>query len=517
MKKQKNQKIKELGDFQTPIILAEEIVNHLNQLGVIPSSIIEPTCGTGSFILACIDTFQDARIFGFDINNKYLNDLSEKLSQINASERVILQQADFFNIDWSQKIGELIKPILVLGNPPWITSSEIGTLGGTNVPEKHNIYGYQGMDAKTGKSNFDISEWMIIELLKTLNGHSSTLAMLCKVAVARKVLMYAFKEKMPILSSAIYLIDAKEHFGASVDACLFICSLKPDSYNYSCLVYQNLNLKRPIQEIGYINGRIIGNIPFYKKWKHLLGVCIYTWRSGIKHDCVKVMELRQKENQFINGFGEIVSIEEDLIYPMLKSSDLANNRVKNITRWMVVTQKVIGEDTSTIRQKCPLTWHYLENYAYLLNNRVSSIYHDRPSYSIFGVGTYTFSPWKVAISGFYKELKFRLIESFDGKPIVFDDTCYFIPATSFEEAAILHTLLDHPITQEFYQSFIYWNSKRPITKEILQQLDLRQLISEIGIPTFLDLIQRKYENLKRDIIATTLNCINDSNYTNNFM
>ncbi len=504
MKKRKNQRIIEFGDFQTPDELATKIVNHLKQLGILPASIIEPTCGTGSFILASLNTYSDANILGFDINSSYLNILLEELKQRDVSKSVKLQQADFFKVDWSKQIKELPKPVLVLGNPPWVTSSEIGTLRGTNVPVKNNIYSYQGLDAVTGKSNFDISEWMIIELLKALDGHSGTLAMLCKVGVARKVLMYAKKGEIAVFSSKMYLIDAKEYFGASVEACLFICNLKPDSHRYYCQVYQNFDSNSPIQEIGYVDEKLVTNIPLYEKWKHLLGKSTYVWRSGIKHDCVKVMELRKKENWFLNGFGEIVSIEDDYLYPMLKSSDLANNRINDIERWMIVTQKSIGEDTSTIQQKGPLTWKYLEKYAHLLDSRASSIYQNRPQYSVFGVGSYTFSPWKVAISGFYKELKFRLIEPFEKKPVVFDDTCYFISAKSLAEAAILHSLMDHPITQEFYHSFIYWDAKRPITKEILQQLDLKKLFAEIGYSTFQGIIQDKYENIKSDVLSSTL-------------
>lgn len=235
-----------------------------------------------------------------------------------------------------------------------------------------------------------------------------------------------------------------------------------------------------------------------------MGDGTYIWRSGIKHDCTRVMELKKEENGFLNGFGELFTLEDDYLFPMLKSSDLANNRINNINRWMIVTQRYIGEETSIIKQKSPLTWKYLENYAHFLINRASSIYYNRPQYSIFGVGNYTFTLWKVAISGFYKELKFRLIKPFEEKPVVFDDTCYFIPAESFEEAAILHSLLNHPITHEFYHSFIYWDAKRPITKQILQPLDFKKLFSEIGYSTLLDIIHDNYQNLQRDLLTSKL-------------
>ncbi|MFW9905804.1 MAG: methyltransferase domain-containing protein [Candidatus Thorarchaeota archaeon] len=495
---------REFGDFQTPTELTSKICSYLKQLGFSPSSIIEPTCGTGSFILSCLNLFPKSTIIGIDINSKYLDVIARKLSQINKVDSVELHQGNFFELDWQKKVGRLTEPVLIIGNPPWITSSELSVLNSSNIPVKSNIHGFQGLDTKTGKSNFDISEWMIIELLKALNRHSGALAMLCKVAVARKVLSYAKREKITILSSRIVLVNAKEYFGASVDACLFICSLKPESFNYNCYILENFDSDISNQEIGYVDDRMVANIPLYQKWKHLTGGSTYIWRSGIKHDCTKVMELKKQRNGFLNGFGELVPLEDTYLYPMLKSSDLANNRISNINRWMIVTQKSIGEDTSSIQQYAPLTWQYLERYAHYLMNRASSIYQNHPKFSIFGVGSYTFSPWKVAISGFYKELKFKLIKPFENKPVVLDDTCYFIPTESLEEAAILISLLDHPVTHEFYCSFIYWDAKRPITKQILQQLDIKKLFSEIGHSTILDILQDSYQDISMDLLISEL-------------
>jgi hypothetical protein len=509
VKKRSKQRKIEFGDFQTPNALATQIVMHLRELGIKPATILEPTCGTGSFIFAVKKIYPNARIIGIDINPNYIAILSDKLKKKAFLNQVEIQQANFFDVDWSNKINQLEEPILILGNPPWVTSAEITLLGGTNIPTKYNIHGYQGLDTKTGKSNFDISEWMIIELLKSLNGYNGTLAMLCKENVARKVIMYNTREKLNINSSKIYHIDSKKYFEAAVNACLFICNLKPDSQNYICQVYQKLDTDRLIQEIGYIDERMVANFSAYQKWKHLQfgdgqKLNSYIWRSGIKHDCVKVMELQKKGNSLYNGFNHPVYVEPDYLFPMLKSSNIAKNHVKSIRRWMIVTQKSIGEDTSTIKQKAPLTRKYLEKYSHLLDKRASSIYRNRPQYSIFGVGSYTFSPWKVAISGFYKELIFRLVEPLDDKPVVFDDTCYFIPANSFGEAIILHSLLNHPITQEFYHSLIYWDAKRPITIQILQQLDLMKLCLEIGYSTLLELIRARNEKINVDLLTSTL-------------
>ena len=51
------------------------------------------------------------------------------------------------------------------------------------------------------------------------------------------------------------------------------------------------------------------------------------WRSGIKHDCASVMELRKVNHQLINGFNEVVDLEERYLFPLLKGSDVAQNRI----------------------------------------------------------------------------------------------------------------------------------------------------------------------------------------------
>ena len=100
-----------------------------------------------------------------------------------------LIQADFFATDWKRLISELPEPILVLGNPPWVTNSQLGVLGSRNLPIKSNFQKHDGLDALTGKANFDISEWMLMRLVEALNGRRGTLAMLCKAATAQDPLL----------------------------------------------------------------------------------------------------------------------------------------------------------------------------------------------------------------------------------------------------------------------------------------------------------------------------------------
>lgn len=175
---------------------------------------------------------------------------------------------------------------------------------------------------------------------------------------------------------------------------------------------------------------LLADIHAYRQWKHFSGTVPVEWRSRIKHDCSNVMELRREGRKYRNGLGELVEVEDACLFPMLKSSDLANGCRIDKCRWLIVTQKAVGDETREIERVAPKTWAYLTAHTDLLAKRGSSIYRDRPPFSIFGVGEYSFALWKVAISGFYKRLVFTVVGPVEDKPTVFDDTSYFLPCDS---------------------------------------------------------------------------------------
>jgi hypothetical protein len=153
-------------------------------------------------------------------------------------------------------------------------------------------------------------------------------------------------------------------------------------------------------------------------------------------------------------------MEQEYLFPMLKSSDLGNGSTSEARYFMLVPQKKVGEDTDKIRSSAPRTWLYLLNHAALLDARGSIIYKKNPRFSIFGVGDYAFSEWKVAISGFYKKLNFQVVGPIGGKATVFDDTVYFISAESKDEAEFLCMLLNSEPCQRYLNSMIFWDEKK---------------------------------------------------------
>jgi hypothetical protein len=462
----------EYGDFQTPEYLAVRAALLVKESFPYPSVIVEPTCGIGNFIKAALSVFNgNTKYYGFDINKKYI----DNLKKLEINDNCLIELSDFFKKDWGLFFSGLKQEkILVIGNPPWITNSALSVLNSNNLPDKSNFQNQIGFAAKTGKSNFDIAEWILIKMIESLKNKNACVAMLCKTATARKVLKYLWDKNAEIYDSSLHLFDAKKYFDVSVNACLFITHLGQSIITKDAAVYSDLNFENKISVIGTYASELIADIDNYKKYKYIEGIEYYKWRSGIKHDASKVMELSREEGCFINGFGKKVKIEEEYIYPLLKSSDIGNRRLSP-KKYVVLTQKKAGDGTSYIKYKAPELWAYLEEYADILNNRKSIIYNKRPPFSIFGIGDYSFSPWKVAVSGLYKSVRFSVVGSYSNKPVMLDDTCYFISCYSEDEAYFIEKLLNSEICQNFLKSIIFFDAKRPITVEILKRIDLNKL------------------------------------------
>ncbi len=472
----KSKKRAEFGDFQTPLTLAREVCTLLRRRGVHPASILEPTCGRGAFLHAALETFPDVQVaVGVELNHMHLEYARAIVLASGSHAKTDLLQGNFFTTDWQELLHRLPDPLLIIGNPPWVTNAELSALDSANLPRKTNEDKVRGIEALTGRSNFDISEWMLRRNIEWLDGRTGVLAVLCKTAVARKVLYHAWRKQAQLVDSALYRIDAPSYFGASVDACLLVVRTARGYSSSECSDYETLGSEKSANVFGLRGSSLVSNLRASEHWAHLEAKGLIGWRSGIKHDCSRVFELRREGQQYRNGLGELVELESNVLCPMLKSSDIAGGRVPRPARWMLVPQRSVGEDTKHLRVSAPKAWAYLEAHAILLDRRRSAVYKGNPRFAIFGVGEYTFALWKVAISGLYKRLSFKKIGPCENRPVVFDDTCYFFPCKSEEEAEEITCLLNSDVAQEFFSAFIFWDAKRPITAQLLNRLSLVEL------------------------------------------
>ena len=436
--------------------------------GLSPRTVLEPCCGEGAFLRAAGAQWPDARLVGRDVSPGYIDAARDAIGR-----DADLEVADFFTTDWSALAARLEAPVLVLGNPPWVTNAALGALGSRHVPPKRSRPELSGFDALTGKANFDVSEWMIRRLLDVFDGRDFGLAMLVKSSVARRIVA-AFGAPGSGLAGSLRWIDAPRWFGASVDAALF--GIAPTSSpDGRWPVFPSLEASAPDRVLGLVDGTLTHDAAAFARTRTWAGVCDPAWRSGLKHDCARVMELTRSAAGWTSAAAGLVELEDDLVYPLLKGSDVANGRLTP-KRGVLVPQRQLGAPTEWIREALPLTWAYLDANRAALAGRKSRVYDGRPAFSVFGVGEYTFAPFKVAVAGLYARPTFAFVGPHEDKPVLFDDTCYFLPFDTREEASAALEALRGPEATEFFAARLFGEDKRPVTKALLSSLDLRRLV-----------------------------------------
>ena len=70
----------------------------------------------------------------------------------------------------------------------------------------------------------------------------------------------------------------------------------------------------------------------------------------------------------------------------------------------------------------------------------------------------------LAVAGLYKTPFFALIKPIMNKPVIFDDTCYYLSFNSFNEALFIASALNSNSAREFFESIVFQDAKRPFTK-----------------------------------------------------
>lgn len=486
----------EYGDFQTNQSLTLQITNQLKREGLKPQIVIEPTCGKGNFILSVLNTLSNVeRIYGIEIQEKYtwqakFNVLDFFLNNPNKKKpEILIIHSNIFEFDYRPIIENIGgKELLIIGNPPWVTNSSLSAMDSHNLPEKSNFKHLKGLEAMTGKGNFDIAEFITIDLLRNFGKCKGALAFLVKNTVIKNIVHEQPKLKLPIAEMREQNINSKKEFDVNVEASIFICRLNQIP-EYICHKSDFYTSERKC-DFGWRNNKFMSDLSCL--CDNIDGISPFEWRQGIKHDCTKVMEIEFDGECYNNKLGERFDLEENLVFPLLKSSDLKNIYAKQTRKKIIVTQKYVGQDTSYIH-KFPQTFKYLNNHIDLFRKRKSNIYNGKCDFSIFGIGEYSFKPYKIAISGLYKTFHFCFVKPLNGKPVMLDDTCYFIGFDNLEHAEYFWQLLNTEIVTNFLKSISFKDSKRVITKEVLMRIDLEKIAMLVGGRN--DMLKKaKYQN-----------------------
>ena len=471
---------KEYGDYQTPLDFCKKVLEHINETYLIaPDIIIEPTCGIGNFIKASKLFYPKVPVVGIDINKDYLDEVKKSV------DNVILINENIFEYDLEELINSKYTEYLIIGNPPWVTNTRLSKYNSDNLPNKNNLKNLDFFDATTGMSNFDISENIILHIINKFKNLNTNMIFLCKYTVACNIFEYLVNNNIFTCRINIIKFDAMKIFKADTSSCILFIQFNERNKKFSsCEVYE-LDNPGKNYKIGMINGK------FYSDLSNIVdidGACCFEWRQGIKHDCTNILELTVSDDKYMNKKEDLIELEEDLLYPLLKSSNIKVPIVNSSDKKILITQRKFKENTSYIKKEFPLTWNYLVSNEEYFRQRKSNIYANAPEFSIFGIGEYTFKKFKVAISGFYKQGLFSLV--FHEKSMMLDDTCYYLSFDDYDSAYVTMLILNSWVVKSFLKHVVSLDSKRPYTKKVLKRIDICKALKILSLD---DLIETEDE------------------------
>jgi len=144
-------------------------------------------------------------------------------------------------------------------------------------------------------------------------------------------------------------------------------------------------------------------------------------------------------------------IEPDLVYPVIKPRHVRKWKIEGYY-YMIVPQKKAGENNERdLRTNYPKTYAYLHRFKNELIKRSSRWFKggDKPFYSLFGIGEYTFKPYKVVWCPMIFPPRFAVAfyvndEYVGNKVYIPDNTIGYISFDSKDEAYYVCAILNSP-------------------------------------------------------------------------
>ncbi len=532
-----------LGEYYTPRYLAESILEALPTSDIDEEIILDPACGSGVFLMACIRQKKrslelrgiqptgsldmiTSSVIGIDINPIAV--ISARFNYIIAVKDLILEEnrntinipvyfADSVQVSGiNDKVGsdKFLIPLfgnidVLIGNPPWISwghlTEELRTKWKETHVGKYNLLQYSGKFARLGHSNDDISApfiWVSMDKYLKKGGIAGfVLKRTLLKGPAGKLFrsMKIAKTGQKIREISVHSIHDWgnfEPFGKGIGAETSTVVMQLDRPNKFPVKY---TIWEPTSEMDFtphssfqdiiqsLKHRETGLTPLDDSpdapWIELdhnlsaLGECSYDIRHGAKDDLKSVFEISR---------SEIKEIEPDFVYPYLKSKDIVRWGTLSYS-YRIIPQKKSGEKNEKFLQNgFPMTYKYLVANRQALEKRKSTWLKTGPFYSVFGVGKYTWSKYKVAWCRLGFRPEFCVISTENDsilgeKSLIPGDHFMFIPFDRKEEAHAICALLNSTPYIETLGGISH-KSKSALSKKV---------VSSLSLPKFADIDSRK--------------------------
>lgn len=518
----------DLGEFFTPDWLAEKTLALAGFNGEVDKTVFDPGCGSGSFLLAAAAKkiangaswpalLQS--VCGCDLNP--LSVLSARLNflvllskhftlPLPGVELPVWHYDSIFQTPRGNTTPAVLPQNLatgcdyLVGNPPWISWNALPPayrrrLESELLPQ-YVLFDFHGQAARLGHSNDDyLSTFTLITVQRYLRQSG-----LCSFLIKQPLLMnvsgktfrhFSIRHRDEIIPLRVVKVadlrDLDPFAIANETAILVLEKGAPTIYpvDYEVWSRNNGHIEIKIERAQPANAEdrsspwIIVNDD-WAATKFMEGENPYEIRHGLKHDVAEVLivdlierskatlRVRRRED----AAAEIHDLEPDWVYPFLQPRHL-QPWGNDGCAYFVLPQHKAGEDNEVeLRDNFPLTYAFLKRFAARFAERRSRVFLHKPFYGLFGLGRYTFAPYKVCWVGLGFQPNFMVAEeihneALGNKSMIPDGTIYYMPFADHDTAHFVCALLNSNLVRTFL-SARSGKSKRGLSKKVMAQLAL---------------------------------------------
>lgn len=498
---------KALGEFYTPDWLATLL---LRQLDSGESPILDPTCGSGVFLLAGVrmmlargiapQTILE-RIRGFD-----LNPLGVLMARANIALALELETDRAIPIFLRDSILEEPREsererFDLVGNPPWLNWDRFPQDYREKTKpiwERYGFFSLSGSEARYGGAKKELALLMVfrtVDLYLRPGGRSamilpSTVFQTGKAGEGFRRFRLPDGQGLRVLRVDDFTELAVKPFPevASRPATLLLEkgaeTVFPvpyfrwkDQETQTAFWASPIDSKRPESPWSIRNDK--NTVADRKKsdYRAYLGANtagangIFWFEplgpSPLGEHLVRVRNLPACGKQVLETVT--TDLEKELLYPLLCWKDVDRDRIRTPSRWILLPQDIKlrrGIEEARLREEYPKTFHYLKHFEQNLRDRAAfrKFQSSSPFYSMYNIGWQTLAPIKVVWRRMDSRLRAAVVETVDHsllgrKVVVPQETCALIPCESIDEARYLVEILNSDVIEERIRSFSPIGSK----------------------------------------------------------
>ncbi|MCB9437757.1 MAG: N-6 DNA methylase [Anaerolineales bacterium] len=476
------------GEYYTPDWLAQHVLAQVRYTG--EGRLLDPACGSGVFLVHALQQAQDfTTVVGYDVSPlavqtaraNYVLALGKRLPdvvEIPVYQRdTILSKATSQRFDW------------VVGNPPWVNWQDLpeGYRQRTRrLWKRYNLFPHVGFDTILGKGKKDLSMLLtcvVMDRYLAAGGHLGFVITQSafkttgagegfrRFAAGRVLHVDDMTDLRPFglaqTRPAVLVMRQGASTTYPVPYQRWTGNCHPDD-DYATVLQKTSRqawvaepvdthdptsawITTPPQTLAALRSIIAPAAYHAHEGVNSGGANGVYWLEVLEQNAEGLVRVRNLVKRTRRRVEEIEAwLEPDWVYPLLRGRD--------VQRWQATSQSAIllvqdpttrkGYEPDWLQQNYPLTYAYLQQFEEMLRGR--SAFHryflpTDPFYSMFGVGAYTFAPYKVVWRYIAHEMTAAAI--CEEQVIIPDHRLMMVVVDSADEAHYLTACLNSSISR----------------------------------------------------------------------